>query len=75
VRFDVLTAASSKKAVSWHVAACSLTDTDRRFRQSCCLYHQDDDEGIETLVNVYETTCCKNQTTAVLRCREDHLLQ
>jgi hypothetical protein len=31
VRFQVLTAASTKMTVSWGVALCSLAETDRRF--------------------------------------------
>jgi hypothetical protein len=39
-RFQVLTAAGMKMAVSWVVAPCCLVEVYRRFRGACCLYHQ-----------------------------------
>jgi hypothetical protein len=42
VRFQVLTAASTKMAVFWDVAPCSLVEVYRLFRGACCLHHQDD---------------------------------
>jgi hypothetical protein len=44
-----------KIAVLWHVAPCSLVDTDRRFRRAYCLHHQGDDPddgGNKLLCNV-----------------------
>jgi hypothetical protein len=40
VEFEVLTAASTKIAVFWVVAPCSLVEVHRRFRGTCCLHHQ-----------------------------------
>jgi hypothetical protein len=31
-----------KMTLFWDVAPCSLVETDRRFRGTCCLHHQDD---------------------------------
>jgi hypothetical protein len=42
VKFDVLTAASTKMAVFWVVALCSPVAVYRRFRGACCLHHQGD---------------------------------
>jgi hypothetical protein len=42
VGFEILTAASTKMAVFWVVAPCSLVEVYRRFRGPCCLHHQGD---------------------------------
>jgi hypothetical protein len=42
VRFEVLTAVSTKMAVFWVVAPCSLVEVYQRFRGPCCLHHQGD---------------------------------
>jgi hypothetical protein len=55
--FEVLTAVSTKMAVFWVVAPCSLVDVYQCFRGPCCLNHQD-----KTLVNIYHTT---TQKTAI----------
>jgi hypothetical protein len=34
--------------VGWNIAPCSLVETDRRFRDACCIHHRDvlpDDGG------------------------------
>jgi hypothetical protein len=41
--FEVLTAVSTKMAVFWVVAPCSLVEVYQRFRGNCCLHHQGDD--------------------------------
>jgi hypothetical protein len=41
VGFEVLTAVSTKMAVFWVVAPCSLVEVYQRFRGLCCLQHQD----------------------------------
>jgi hypothetical protein len=38
--FEVLSAVSTKMAVFWVVASCSLVEVYRRFRGPCCLHHQ-----------------------------------
>jgi hypothetical protein len=43
VGYEVLTAVSTKMAVSWFVAPCSLVDVYQRFRGPCYLHHQGDD--------------------------------
>jgi hypothetical protein len=47
VRFQVLTAASTKVTVFWDVAPCSLVEIDRGFRGVYRLHHHrsDDDQG------------------------------
>jgi hypothetical protein len=40
VGFEVLTTVSTKMAVFWVVAPCSLVEVYRRFRGPCCLHHQ-----------------------------------
>jgi hypothetical protein len=42
VGFEVLTAVSTKMAVFWVVAPCSLVEVYQRFRGPCCLLHQGD---------------------------------
>jgi hypothetical protein len=39
VGFEVLTAVSTKIAVFWVVAPCSLVEVYHRFRGPCCLHH------------------------------------
>jgi hypothetical protein len=39
VGFEVLTAVSTKIAVFWVVATCSLVEVYQRFRGTCCLHH------------------------------------
>jgi hypothetical protein len=40
--FEVLTAVSTKMAVFWVVAPCSLVEVYQRFTGACCLQHQGD---------------------------------
>jgi hypothetical protein len=42
VRFEVLTAVSTKMTVFWAAAPCSLVEVYQRFRGPCCLHHQGD---------------------------------
>jgi hypothetical protein len=42
VGFEVLTALSTKIAVFWVVAPCSLVEVYGRFRGPCCLHHKGD---------------------------------
>jgi hypothetical protein len=42
VGFQILTAATTKMAVFWVGAPCSLTEDYIRFRGTCCLHHQGD---------------------------------
>jgi hypothetical protein len=49
--FRVLTAASVKTAVLWHVAPCSLLEVYRRFRGACCLHHQGGDTSFVLTVS------------------------
>jgi hypothetical protein len=43
VGFEVLTAVSTKMAVNWVVAPCSLEEVYERFGGPFCLDHQDDE--------------------------------
>jgi hypothetical protein len=56
VRFEVLTAVSTKMAVFWVVAPCSLVEVYLRFRGPCCLHHygyyRPDDGGSKDLWNI-----------------------
>jgi hypothetical protein len=52
VAIEVLTAVSTKMAVFWFVAPCSLVEVYQRFRGPCCLHHQPDDGGSKYLWNV-----------------------
>jgi hypothetical protein len=45
VRFQVITTASTKMAVFWDVAPCSLLVVYRRFICTYCLHHQGDNNG------------------------------
>jgi hypothetical protein len=45
VGFEVLTAVSTKVAVFWVVAPCSLIEANQRFRGPCCLHHYRPDDG------------------------------
>jgi hypothetical protein len=42
VGFEVLAAVSTKMAVFWFVAPCSLVEVYQRFRGPCRLHHPDD---------------------------------
>jgi hypothetical protein len=42
VGFEVLTAVSTKMAVFWVLAPCSLVEVYQRFRGPCYLHHQID---------------------------------
>jgi hypothetical protein len=44
VGFEVLTAVSTKMAVFWVVAPCSLVEAYQCFRGPCCLHRQGDGE-------------------------------
>jgi hypothetical protein len=52
VGFEVLTAVSTKMAVFWVVAPCSLVEVYQRFRGPCCLHYQ----ALMALVNFCQTT-------------------
>jgi hypothetical protein len=59
VGFEVLTAVSTKMAVFWVVALCSLVEVYKSFGGLCCPHHQVMMEAAktsETLVNFYQTT-------------------
>jgi hypothetical protein len=61
VGFEVLTAVSTKMAVFWGVAPCSLIEVYQHFRGTCCLHHQialkiEAASTSEMLVNFYQTT-------------------
>jgi hypothetical protein len=43
VGFKVLTPVSTKMAVFWVVAQCSLVEVYQRFKGPCCLHHQGDE--------------------------------
>jgi hypothetical protein len=43
VGFEVLMVVSTKMAVFWVVAPCSLVEVYQRFRGPCCLHHQGTD--------------------------------
>jgi hypothetical protein len=45
VGFEVLTAVSTKMAVFWVTAQCSLVEVYQRFRGLCCLHQQAPDDG------------------------------
>jgi hypothetical protein len=50
---------STKMAVFWVVAPCSLVEVYQRFRGPYCLHHQDDESPVstsETWINSYQTT-------------------
>jgi hypothetical protein len=53
-------AVSTKMAVFWVVAPCSLVEVYHRFRGPCCLHYQalmmEAAGTSETLVNFYQTT-------------------
>jgi hypothetical protein len=48
VGFEFLTAVSTKMAVFWVVAPCSLVEVYQRFRGACCLHHQGDQGTLKT---------------------------
>jgi hypothetical protein len=49
VGFEVLTAVSTKMAVFWIVAPCSLVQVYQHFRGPCCIYNRPDDGGSKDL--------------------------
>jgi hypothetical protein len=49
MRFEVLTAASTKMAVFWVVEQCSLVEVYRCFRGYCCRPREGDDRGSKHL--------------------------
>jgi hypothetical protein len=49
VRFEVLTAVSTKIAVFWVVALCSLVEVYQRFKGPCWLHHHGNDGGSKDL--------------------------
>jgi hypothetical protein len=69
VGFEVLTAVSTKIAVLWVVAPCSLVDVYQRFRGPCCLHH----EGL--MVNFYQTTWRYNPEDKHLRNLKSYFLK
>jgi hypothetical protein len=52
VGFEVLTAVSTKMAVFWVVAPCSLVEVYQRFRGPCCPHHKGDRLGNNTEIKV-----------------------
>jgi hypothetical protein len=50
IGFEVLTAVSTKMAVFWVVAPCSVVEVYQRSRGPCCLHHQ----GDECILNVIQ---------------------
>jgi hypothetical protein len=58
VGFEVLSVVSTKMAVFWVVAPCSLVEVYQRFRGPCCLHRQGDEAARTSgpLVNFYQTT-------------------
>jgi hypothetical protein len=61
-------------AVFWVVAPCSLVEVYQRFREPCCLHHQDNEALMmeaartsETSVNFYQTTWRYNPEDSHLR--------
>jgi hypothetical protein len=61
VRFEVLTAASTKMAVFWVMRRVVWLEVHRRFRGAYCLQHLmlEVASTSETLVNIYQTTRSK----------------
>jgi hypothetical protein len=58
-----------KMVVVCFVVPCSLVEVYGRFRDVCCLLHQDDESSTsETPVNFYQTTRYNNGNTAILYC-------
>jgi hypothetical protein len=70
VGFEVLTAVSTKMAVFWVVAPCSVVGVYQRFRGPCCLIAlmMEAARTSETLVNFYQTTRRYNPEDSHLRC-------
>jgi hypothetical protein len=75
VGFEVFTAVSTKMAVFWFVAPCSLVEFYQRFRGPCCLHHQGDRPArtSETLVNFYQTTRCYNPEDSHLQSNVNYM--
>jgi hypothetical protein len=67
---EVLTAVSTKMAVFWVVAPCSLVDVYQRFRGPCCLITlmMEAVRTSETMVNFYQTTRRYNPEDSHLCC-------
>jgi hypothetical protein len=57
VRFQVLTAVSTKMRAFWNIAPCSLVEVDRRFRGAYCLV----DKCIRKYLNVVSICIMKIQ--------------
>jgi hypothetical protein len=56
VRFEVLTAVSTKMVVFWVVAPCSLVEVYQRFRGPCCIALMVEAAGTsETLLTAYSS--------------------
>jgi hypothetical protein len=49
-------------AVFWFVVPCSLVEVYQRFRDTCCLHHQD---VAEKSVNFYQTHGATTQKAAI----------
>jgi hypothetical protein len=77
VRFQVLTAMSTKITVFWDIALCCLLESDQHFRGAHCLHQGDESHLItlmmeavgtsETSVNFYQTTRCNIQENSHLQ--------
>jgi hypothetical protein len=63
VGFEILMAVSTKMAVFWVVAPCSLVEVYQHFRGPCCSIIR----ASETLVNFYQTTWRYNPEDSRLR--------
>jgi hypothetical protein len=76
VRFEVLTAVSTKMAVFWVVTQCCLVEVYQRFRGDCCL-HRQGDEWVSALMmeaaNTYETMVNFFQATRRYSLEDSHL--
>jgi hypothetical protein len=74
--FEVLAAVSTKIAVVWVVAPCSLVDVYRRFRGICCLHQialmMEAARTSETFINFYQTTRRYNPEDSGLRWNDDY---
>jgi hypothetical protein len=68
-------AASTKLTVFWDAAPCSLIEIDRRFRGTCSLHHQRDDEGLEMEAISTSETSVNFSETARRNILEDSHLQ
>jgi hypothetical protein len=69
VGFEVLMVVSTKMAVFWIVAPCSLVEVYQHFRGPCCLHRQGNlitARSSEILVNFYQTTLRYNPEDSLL---------